>query len=143
MTVQTSGGARAKLRRSVRDRMLGGVCGGLGEYFGIDPVLVRLAFVLTTLAGGAGVLAYLIVLIAVPSADRAGGADSETLYTPVADRARVEGKQIAALGLIAVGALLLLGNLGWLTWLRGEFVWPVLLMALGAAILVSRRPTPA
>src|SRR5687767_4489369 len=116
MTVQTSGGARAKLRRSVRDRMLGGVCGGLGEYFGIDPVLVRLAFVLTTLAGGAGVLAYIIMLIAVPSADRADGAESETLYTPVPDRARVEGKQIAALGLIAVGGLLLLGNLGWLTW---------------------------
>ncbi|HET7768923.1 MAG TPA: PspC domain-containing protein [Chloroflexota bacterium] len=137
MTVQTGGTARPKLRRSVRDRMLGGVCGGLGEYFGIDPVLVRLAFVLTTLAGGAGVLAYLIMLIAVPCADAADA--GENAYTPIGDRARWEGKQIAAIGLMGVGALLLLGNLGWLSWLRGELVWPVLLMALGAAILLSRR----
>ena len=137
MTVQTGGTTKPKLRRSVRDRMLGGVCGGLGEYFGIDPVLVRLAFVLTTLAGGAGVLAYLIMLIAVPSADATDAADNA--YQPIGERVRLEGKQIAAVGLIGLGALLLLGNLGWLTWLRGELVWPVLLMALGAVILLSRR----
>ena len=138
MTAQTGGTTRPKLRRSVRDRMLGGVCGGLGEYFAIDPVLVRLAFVLTTLAGGAGALAYLIMLVAVPTAD--SGADEAT-YVPVIDRigAQARPTQLAALGLIALGALLLLGNLGWLSWLRGEFVWPVLLIALGALILLSRR----
>jgi phage shock protein C len=138
MSVQTSGTMRPKLRRSVRDRMLGGVCGGLGEYFGVDPVLVRLAFVLTTLAGGAGVLAYLIMVIAVPGADPAG--EGEDGYVPVSDRARIEGKQLAALGLMAVGALLLLANLGWLSWLRGELVWPMLLIGLGAFILL-RRPS--
>ena len=45
--------------------MIGGVCGGIGRYFQIDPVLVRLAFVLFTLAGGAGVLIYLILLIVI------------------------------------------------------------------------------
>jgi len=55
-----------RLMRTQDDRMLGGVCGGLARYFDIDPVLVRLAFVLFTLAGGAGPLAYLILLIVMP-----------------------------------------------------------------------------
>jgi phage shock protein C len=55
-----------KLYRSDRDRMLGGVCSGLGEYFHIDPTLVRLAFVLLTLAGLHGVWIYIILLIIMP-----------------------------------------------------------------------------
>lgn len=47
--------------------MLGGVCGGIAEYFDIDPTLIRLAFVLIVFAGGAGILAYLIMWIVVPA----------------------------------------------------------------------------
>jgi len=56
-----------RLYRSRTQRMIGGVCGGLGEYFDIDPTLVRLLFVVTALAGGPGLLAYIIMLIVVPS----------------------------------------------------------------------------
>lgn len=55
-----------KLVRSRNDRMIVGVCGGLAEYFQIDPVLVRLAFAIFTLAGGAGPLAYLLLAILMP-----------------------------------------------------------------------------
>ena len=55
-----------KLYRSEKDRMIGGVCGGLGEYFGIDPTIVRLLFVFFALAGGPGLIAYIIFLIVVP-----------------------------------------------------------------------------
>ena len=55
-----------RLRRSEVERMVGGVCGGIGEYFGIDPVLVRLAWVLLTIAGGSGVLAYLLAWLIIP-----------------------------------------------------------------------------
>ncbi len=55
-----------KLMRTSKDRMIGGVCSGLGRYLKVDPVLVRLAFVLLTLSGGAGPLAYLILLILMP-----------------------------------------------------------------------------
>lgn len=55
-----------KLYRSQSERMIGGVCGGLGDYFDIDPTLVRLAFVIFALAGGPGLVAYLILLIIVP-----------------------------------------------------------------------------
>ncbi len=55
-----------RLYRSEHDRMIGGVCGGLGKYFSIDPTLVRLLFVFAALTGGHGLLIYLILLIVVP-----------------------------------------------------------------------------
>ena len=54
------------LRRSYADRMLGGVAGGLARYFGLDPMIVRLAFVVATLIGGAGVPLYLAGLLLIP-----------------------------------------------------------------------------
>ena len=57
-----------KLYRSREDRMLGGVCGGLGEYFDIDPTLVRVLFIFGAFLGipGALLLIYLVMLIIVP-----------------------------------------------------------------------------
>lgn len=56
------------LRRSRSNRIFGGVCGGLGEFFGIDPVWFRIAFLIAFLPGGVpGLLPYLIMLIIVPS----------------------------------------------------------------------------
>ena len=55
-----------KLYRSQTDRMIGGVCGGLGEYLDIDPTLVRLAFIAFTLFGGSGLLVYFICLLVIP-----------------------------------------------------------------------------
>ncbi|UCH58849.1 MAG: PspC domain-containing protein [Anaerolineales bacterium] len=55
-----------RLYRSRKERMFAGVCGGLAEYFGIDPTLVRLFFVFAALFGGPGLLAYLIIMIVVP-----------------------------------------------------------------------------
>ena len=55
-----------KLYRSKTDKRLAGVCGGLGEYFGIDSTLVRLGFALFTLAGGSGLFIYLIAALIIP-----------------------------------------------------------------------------
>ena len=55
-----------RLYRSNEDRMIGGVCGGLGEYLSIDPTLVRLLFVLFAMTGGSGVLAYIVMLLIIP-----------------------------------------------------------------------------
>ncbi|MEJ2348727.1 MAG: PspC domain-containing protein [Anaerolineales bacterium] len=55
-----------RLYRSREDRMIAGVCGGLGDYFGIDPTLVRLLFVFAALFYGPGILAYLILMLVVP-----------------------------------------------------------------------------
>ena len=55
-----------KLYRSTKDKMIGGVAGGLGEYFNVDTTLIRLLFVLVCLLGGSGILAYIILWIIVP-----------------------------------------------------------------------------
>lgn len=57
-----------RLMRSRNDRIIGGVCGGLAEYFHMDPVLVRVILVVITLMGGAGILLYLILWAVVPLA---------------------------------------------------------------------------
>ena len=55
-----------KLYRNTENKMLAGVCSGIAEYFGIDPTLVRLAWVVFSLLGGSGLLAYIIAAIIVP-----------------------------------------------------------------------------
>jgi phage shock protein C len=59
-----------KLYRNNTDRMIAGVCGGLGEYLNVDPTLIRLLFVLSVLAGfGSSVLFYIIMMVIVPLKD--------------------------------------------------------------------------
>lgn len=55
-----------KLYRSNRNKMLCGVCGGVGEFFGIDPTFVRLGWVLFCALAGSGLLAYIIAAIIIP-----------------------------------------------------------------------------
>ena len=55
-----------RLYRSGKEKILGGVCGGIGEYFGVDPTLIRLLWVLFSLAYGMGILLYIIMWIIVP-----------------------------------------------------------------------------
>ncbi len=69
-----AGPAPRRLTRSSTDRLLGGVSSGLGRYFGIDPVLFRIAFAVLTLVGGVGALAYLGAWLFIPSDDAPAGA---------------------------------------------------------------------
>lgn len=55
-----------RLYRSAKERIFGGVCGGLGDYFDVDPTLIRLLWILFVLAYGIGILAYLIAWFIVP-----------------------------------------------------------------------------
>jgi phage shock protein PspC (stress-responsive transcriptional regulator) len=57
-----------RLYRSRSERMIGGVCGGLAEYFNIDPTIVRVLFVALSLLGGPGLILYIILAIVVPEA---------------------------------------------------------------------------
>ena len=77
-----------KLHRPARDRKLAGVCGGLGEYFDIDPLIFRLLFLFSVLFGGFGALAYVIMWVMIPPRD---GAPAESgagprLHLSSADR---------------------------------------------------------
>lgn len=55
-----------KLCKSNQNKMIDGVCGGIAEYFGIDPTVVRLVWALFSLMGGCGILAYIIAAIIIP-----------------------------------------------------------------------------
>ena len=57
---------RPRLTRSSTDSMIGGVAGGLGKHFGVDPLAIRITFVILTFAGGLGLLAYLACLVLHP-----------------------------------------------------------------------------
>lgn len=58
---------KKRLYRSEESKMLAGVCGGIAEYFDIDPTIIRLAFALFCVAGGSGVLLYIIAAIIMPT----------------------------------------------------------------------------
>lgn len=64
-----------KLCLSATDRKISGVCGGIAEYFGFDSTLVRLGFVLFSLAGGAGILFYIIAAVVMPNPENGGSAE--------------------------------------------------------------------
>lgn len=55
-----------RLRRSSRDKKIAGICGGFGEYFNVDPTLVRVLWILAVLLGGTGLLLYVILWIVMP-----------------------------------------------------------------------------
>jgi phage shock protein C len=70
MTSTTSPSRPRRLTRSSSDKMIGGVAGGLAEYFDIDPVVVRVAFAVSIAFSGAGLLAYVAMLVVVPRDDQ-------------------------------------------------------------------------
>src|SRR5271157_1426381 len=68
-----------RLYRSGKDRMIWGVCGGLAQYFDIDPSIVRLIFILAIFCGGLGIVAYIILAIVVPREGSQAGEPSQTI----------------------------------------------------------------
>jgi phage shock protein C len=140
--------------RSQKDRMLGGVCGGLAQYLRLDSTLVRLFFVIFTITGGFGVLMYFILWIVIPNEDDTNAASSGQPFQPddLGERARSMGADIrqavrqpgtnkakfVGIALILAGVVFLLQNLNLpeLFWLKKEFVWPALLVVAGAALVI-------
>lgn len=117
------------LRRSKRDRVIGGVCGGLGRYLGVDPVLLRIVAVALTLSGGAGVLAYLVAWVVIPEADQP--------EPPPNQDGRHGAALIAGAVLVAVGGLLLLRAA--IPWFDAGLFWPLVVVAVGALLVASAK----
>src|SRR4051794_28869188 len=114
--------APRRLTRSSTDRMLAGVAGGLGEYFGVDPLLFRAAFVISVVFGGAGFLAYIALLAFVPTeggesfmAGRSRAASIGLTVALVVAAVSFLGPPAFVLGpgLLACGILVVLGLLLW------------------------------
>jgi phage shock protein C len=119
------------VRRSASDRVIAGVCGGIGRSLGVDPVVLRIAFVILALANGVGVIGYLIAWVAIPS-ERPGQPDA-----PVAEPRRETGRLVVGGSVIVLGLVLLLDRLAPDL---GQLFWPVAVIAVGVVIvLVSLR----
>jgi len=120
-----------RLLRSRSDRVLGGVCGGLGRYLNVDPVLLRIAAVALALSGGAGVIAYIVAWIVIP--ENTG----EEPAGPAAPAHRPGIAVAVGAGLIALGALLMLRDV--LPWFGWAMFWPIIVIGVGVLVLISAR----
>jgi phage shock protein C len=121
-----------RLHRSATDRVIAGVCGGIAEYLSIDPSLVRIAFVVGTLWGGVGLLIYIVLAVILPVD---ASTPAYTAYSPERSHA------LAGTVLVVLGALLLLGNMGWAPWLSGNLFWPAVLVLVGVGLLLRTPRT--
>ena len=115
-----------RLYRSRDDRILGGIAGGLGRYFNVDPILFRIAAVVLTFVGGAGILLYLAMLLLVPAEPEPG--------TATAPEGAVASTDTRNRGLVIAGVVVLL-LVGWPLILGGGIALAAIFVPL--AILVA------
>ncbi|MDH4359036.1 MAG: PspC domain-containing protein [Candidatus Berkelbacteria bacterium] len=138
-----------KLYRSASDRYIAGVCGGLGKFFDIDPLIFRLLFLIITAFGGAGVLVYIILWILVPEEGEKirpkdfgenikEGANKMAQEMKTSGDRRNNSRIIGGTIVVLIGAIFLLETLfpGW----RMGFgrLWPLIIIAIGLAIIFGR-----
>jgi phage shock protein PspC (stress-responsive transcriptional regulator) len=145
-----------KLYRSTTDKMVGGVCGGLGNYLGIDPVFVRLFFLLLLFGEGVGFWIYIALWIVIQPAPTPEAepdqANWEDAGQELSKRAKlIEGDVREAVnkphpqaGLIIGGALILFGvvqlldnlNVHLSRWFNWNYIWPLILIGGGVIWIV-------
>ena len=145
-----------RLYRPRTDRMIGGVCGGLGLYFGLDPVIVRLLFVVLAFTTGLTFVLYPILWIVMPSAsslhtlsegaappgvsDPAATGQTVRLQSGQVGRVGAPRNRVLALVLLGVGMLILISNIGHALGVDvAGFVIPALLIGLGVYLLRGGR----
>jgi len=150
-----------RLERSTKNKVVAGVCGGIGEYLQVDPTLVRVFFVVGTIVtGGLGLLAYIVLIVLMPlpgqpapfvkqtgvttsSVDPAAGGEMAATTTAVAPQPvdpEAAERRRATFGfvLIALGAIFLFANAGVFRVIRWDLVWPLVFIAVGALLLAQR-----
>jgi phage shock protein C len=130
--------------------MIAGVCGGLGTFLNIDPIFIRLLFVLLLFGSDFGFILYLLLWIIVPEEGKAYGFKDDS----VGDKVKSMGNDIQqavsqphpqsglilGVGLIIVGGFLFLEqlNLSWMQWIDLDILWPILLI-VGGFVLLFRK----
>ena len=122
-----AGGGPRVVRRSRGERVIAGVCGGIGRYLGVDPVLLRIAFIVLALANGLGVIAYVVAWVAIPE-ERPG----QPLAAAPEPR-REMGRLVLGGSLVVLGVVLLLDRLAPDL---DELFWPLAVVAVGVAIML-------
>jgi phage shock protein PspC (stress-responsive transcriptional regulator) len=140
-----------KLYRSLTDRMIGGVCGGLGVFLHIDPVFIRLLFVLLLFGSDFGFILYLLLWILIPEEGKEYGFKDESFSSKIKSMGEdvqnavtephPQAGLILGIGLIVIGGLLFIDrlDLNWLHWFNFDILWPVLLIVGGIVLLLRKQ----
>ena len=145
-----------KLYKSSTNKVFDGVCGGIGEYFNIDPVIIRILWMLLVVFGGTGFIAYLIAMFIIPREDEievepemASEADEAAENEDAAGEphtGRLFSTRFWGVLLIIIGGLMLLRYIDplWSVFRTlGVFmvsvIWPVALIVLGVYLVMNRR----
>ena len=155
-----------RLYRSQSDRMIWGVCGGLANYFDIDPIIIRIIAVLLVFASGAGILAYIVLAIVVPLESSEVAEPRDVIKENVEEmketasqlgheirsafageegaseettRAQRRTRNVLGTILIIIGIIFLLASFDFLWWLRWTYLWPLIIVTIGVLIIFSTR----
>ncbi len=135
-----------KLYRSRNEKILAGVCGGLGEYFNIDPVFVRILFVVALFSGGLGLIAYIVFWIATPERplitpstqnNTNNLVDNEFSVMPEKKETPTRTKLVLGFILIAIGVFIILSEL--IPNFDLEFILGLVLIGLGLFLLLANK----
>jgi phage shock protein C len=129
-----------KLTRSRSRRILGGVCGGLGEYFDVDAIIFRFAFFALLMAGGSSIIIYLILMIVIPNEPSLSQTQAQAnagLSVVPQGEADNSTRLVIGLLLITAGVFILLNNL--VPYFRLEKLWPAILVIIGLGLLFQRK----
>jgi len=129
-----------RLYRSQKNKVIAGVCGGLSEYLNVDTTVIRLVWILITLFGGAGVIAYILAFLIIPLRPKDAG-EMNSQNQPEFTAARIFG-----ILFVGAGVVILLDNLEILSFHRWwnmswDFVLPGLLILAGVYFLTKRNGT--
>lgn len=138
-----------RLYRSTTDSMLFGVCGGLAEYFGIDPTIIRVLFVLMTIFGGMGLIIYIICTLVVPERKFTSSDDQYSYHAggsqtggQSASNGQVPSKKVdssAMIGMMLIGVGVILYMKRFIPWFEMELLWPAVLILIGGFIITKGR----
>ena len=150
---------KKRLFRSHKDKIIAGICGGLGDYFDVDPVIFRALFVVLTFVNGIGLLLYAIFWIVVPQESVGVQSNNEntqhthrtsysnpksvysnaTAFVPKVFKKRRTGRIMVALLAILIGVIALLSNLFSFDLLRFEILWPLFLIFIGFYFIFKKE----
>ena len=128
-----------ELHRSRGDRMIAGVCGGLGRYFDLNPVFFRVGFVVLALLGGSGIIVYGAAALVIPDEGKRDSIAVEALRNR-----RSRPWPLIGLGLVALASIVLLSHAS--MWPDSDGLWIIVLLAGGALLWAHTRDlnaTPA
>lgn len=138
-----------RLYRSTSNSVIAGVAGGLGEFFAIDPIILRLLFVVTLFFGGAGLVVYILMWLIVPADTKVVKGDNQLTSSQVEkSEAKPEtvddsddvsqSKRTLGILLVVVGSVFLLNNLGLVRMFDVFRFWPIAIVLLGIVLITKR-----